>query len=161
MEVLRNGKFSLPILSSNLSKGLRKESSNTVNEHALISCSGMVGKNGVLQRLVSLVRSFDIDYTFPYPQIFVETNITILCTQTEIYEIIDNNPELKLTVSGGSTWTLVSSHDFVYLSNGVVSVVRNPESKVFSITTDVPTSMAVCNYNGQIIIGAPDAGYEI
>lgn len=161
MEVLRNGKFSLPISSERLSKGLRKTEKIVNNSYSLSTCSGVIGKEGKLSKLSDLIRSFDISTSFPYPQIFVETNIIIVCTQTQIYEVVEDNPELRLTVAGGSTWSLVSSHDFIYMSNGIVSVIRDPNSHVFSESDDLPTAHCMCNYNGQIIIGAPDAGYEI
>jgi len=161
MEVLRNGKFSLPISSTSLSKGLRKSKVNLVNNHSLLTCSGMFGKEGVLQRIPAMIRSFELTTSFPYPQVFVETNLVIVCTGTDIYEYINEALVLKLTVTEASTWSLVSFHDFVYISNGKVAVIRNPESDVYSITEDVPTAMAICNYKGQIIIGAPDAGYYI
>lgn len=161
MRVLNNGFFSLPIVSNKLSKGLRKDSNNQINNHATVECSGVIGKEKVLERLHELTKSFDLTVTFPYPQLFIETNIIIVCTSTNIYEFEDDNLNLKLTTTAGSTWSLISVHDFVYMSNGIVAVVRNPESKVYSISDDIPTAMAICNFNGQVIVGAPDAGYNL
>jgi hypothetical protein len=41
------------------------------------------------------------------------------------------------------------------MSNGVVAVERNPESKVYALSTDVPICESICDFNKQIIIGAP------
>jgi len=160
MEILRNGKFSLPIRNTDLKMGLRKLKTNLVNEHSLIECNGAVGMEGVLQRLSELVRTYELDAEFPYPQIFVETNVIIVCTKYYVYEVQGGELILKHSVVGGSTWSLISSHDFVYMSNGAVSVVRDPITKQYS-EVDVPTAMAICNYNGQILIGAPNAGYNL
>lgn len=163
MEVLRNGKFSLPLLG--LNQGLRKVQNNKKNSHDLLVADGVFVNDGMLESLETITRlaTTEITDAFPYPQIFVETNLIIICGEKTIYEY-DSSTEtlsLKHTVSSAaSTWTLVSFHDYVYLSNGNVSVVRDAETKEWSETTDIPTAMAVCNYNGQVIIGAPDAGYE-
>ncbi|MCK4525976.1 hypothetical protein KAW18_01290 [candidate division WOR-3 bacterium] len=62
----------------------------------------------------------------------------------------------KLTVTAGSTWTAVDFFDYVYMSNGAVAVIRNAGSKTYSITTDQPKAMAICNFQGQVLIGASD-----
>ncbi len=161
MNVLKNGFFSLPISSDKISKGLRAEKNNPVNKHSMIVCSGVIGKDGVLERIQEQLRAFSVETEFPYPQIFVETNLVIVCTRDSIYEFTNNDLELRLTTTVGSPWSLISVHDFVYMSNGIVSVVRDPESKVFELSETLPTAMAICNYNGQVIIGAPNAGYNL
>lgn len=162
MEVLRNGKFSLPISAKALSKGLRNNPSNVANVHATTVCDGLVGKDGVLQKIQSMLNTYEISTTFPYPQIFVETNLIIICTSSEIYEFSNNLLSLKITASAvGTTWDLISSHDFIYMSNGIVAITRDPISKEWAESATLPTATAICNYNGQIIIGAPDAGYPV
>ena len=64
---------------------------------------------------------------------------------------------LKLTVTPGALWKAVDFFDYVYLSNREVAVVRDAGSKVYSETTELPTATAICNFNGQVIIGAPDS----
>ncbi|MCP3684331.1 MAG: hypothetical protein GY861_16760 [bacterium] len=159
MATSRNGKFSFVLGADVLSKGLRKEENNPVNAHTLISCAGMIGKNGVLQKITDLTRTVELSVSFPYPQIFVETSLIIVCTDTKIYTYADDALTLELTVLAGSTWSLISSHDYIYMSNGRVSVIRNPEEKVFAEDSTVPTAMAMFNFNGQVIIGSPNGGY--
>ena len=67
----------------------------------------------------------------------------------------------KLTVTAGSTWTALDFSSYVYLSNGKVAVVRDALDKTYSETTELPTCMAACNFNGQVIIGATDVGYAL
>lgn len=98
--------------------------------------------------------------SFPYPQIFVFTNVTIVCTETMIFEWVSGALVHKLTVSAGSTWVALDFYDYVYLSNGNVAVVRDAGDKTYSETSDLPTAMAAFNFNGQVILGSPDAGYE-
>jgi len=162
MEVLRNGKFSLPILSTSLSKGLRKSQENVRNQHGLIECFGAVGREGVLKILeeLSIFETHEITDGFPYPQIFISPNIVIVCGADQIWEKSGYGLESKISgLSIGSTWSAVIYHDYAYLSNGRVSVERNPETKNYTLS-ELPTAMAICNFNGQVVIGAPNAGYK-
>ena len=150
--------FSITIDTSKLSKGLRPSKRMPRNSGYLVKCSGAVGRDGVLQALEELVRiaTTAITDTFPYPQIFVFTNLIIVCSSTKIYEWVGGSLEEKLTVTAGSLWSAIDLYDFIYMSNGVVAVIRNPESNVYSITANQPKAMAVCNFNGQVLVGAPD-----
>ncbi len=58
MEVLRNGKFSLPISAVSLSKGLRPSANLPINTHTLTTCAGVVGVEGVLQRMGEMLRNY-------------------------------------------------------------------------------------------------------
>lgn len=161
MEVLRNGKFSLPILTKNLSKGLRQSEENVRNKHGLVTCFGAVGREGVLKTLHEIDKfdtSVEITDGFPYPQIFISPNMVIICGETAIYEKSGFGLQSMLSgLTAGSTWSAVIFHDYVYMSNGKVAVEKNPDTKEYSIS-ELPTAMAICNFNGQVIIGAPDAG---
>lgn len=95
-----------------------------------------------------------IEESFPFPQIFVFTKAIIVCGETKIYEWVNDALILKLTVTAGSKWNAVDFHEYVYLSNSKVAVERNALSKVYEISS-LPTCMAACNFNGQVIIGAP------
>lgn len=156
MDTSKYGKFSFTINPEELAKGLRPSKRVPRNSSYLVECDGAVGRNGVLQVLDELTR---IDTTalgtisFPYPQIFVFVNIILVCTSTKIYEYSGGTLTLKLTVTAGSTWTAVDFFDFIYMSNGTVAVIRDAFSMAFSITTDLPAATAICNFNGQVLIG--------
>jgi len=164
MEISSDGKFSMTIGSDILSKGLRSMNKRPRNSKYLIECIGAVGIDGVLQTLDELENigltitgsESEISGSFPYPQIFVLTNLIIVCNSTTIYEKDGSTYDEKLVVTAGSTWSLVDFYDYVYMSNGNVAVIRDAQSKVYSLTTDLPTTMAMCNFNGQVIVGAPD-----
>jgi hypothetical protein len=150
--------FSVTIDSPKLSKCLRPSKRMPRNSGYLIECQGCVGKDGVLQVLDELSRlsTTAITDTFPFPQIFVFTNLIIVCSSTVIYEWVAGALVEKLTVVGGSLWTAVDFYDFVYMSNGNVAVLRDPGSKEYSVTTEQPKAMALCNFNGQALAGACD-----
>lgn len=95
---------------------------------------------------------------FPFPQLFVFTNVIIVCGQKKIYEWVAGAlSAVKITASvAGSTWTALDFHDYIYLSNGQVVIERNPGDKTYSETTNLPTAMCACNFNGQVILGGPD-----
>lgn len=95
-----------------------------------------------------------IDDGFPYPQIFVFDKMIIVCSATKIYEWVNSVLVEKLEVTAGATWRAEAFGEFVYMSNGRVSVERDPLTKIYALS-DQPVASAICNYNGQIIIGAP------
>ena len=90
---------------------------------------------------------------FPYPQIFVFTNMIIVCSATKIYEWVAGALVLKLTVTTGDTWSCVDFHDYIYMSNGVVAVIRDAMDKTYKVVTDLPVAKAICNFNGQVVVG--------
>ena len=152
------GNFSFSITSDKLSKGLRPSKRMPRNSGYLVECAGAVGRDGALQSMDELTRmaTSTITDAFPYPQIFVFTNVIIVCSSTKIYEWVAGALVLKLTTTAGSTWSAVDFYDYVYLSNAKVAVVRNSGDKTYATTTELPTNMTVCNFNGQVIVGAPD-----
>lgn len=159
MDVDRYGNFSLTIESQQLSKGLRPSKRTPRNSGYLITSEGAVGKDNVLQALDSATRMATNTITdgFPFPQLFVFTNMIIVCGLTKIYEWVSGSLVLKYAAAAaGGTWTAVDYYDYIYLSNGKIAVVRDAGSKVYSPSTTQPHSTTACNYNGQMLIGAPD-----
>lgn len=157
MEVSRSGRFSHIIKPSQLARGLRKSKRDPRNSGFMTKCQGAVGRDGVLQILDELTR-FDTGLleSFPFPQLFVFVNVLIVCGETKIYEWDGSALVEKLTVTAGQLWSAVDFHDYVYLSNQTVAVIRNSGSKVYSLTTDLPTARTICNFNGQVLVGSPD-----
>jgi len=156
--VARGGKFTFTIDNKDLSKGLRRVKQNPRNSDSLITCSGAIGLNGSLQVMDSLTRMATTTITdgFPFPQIFVLTNMTIVCGLTKIYEWDGAALVLKYTTtSPGGTWALVDFYNYVYLSNGEIAVVRDIGG-TYALSTTLPTTTTICNYNGQVLVGAPD-----
>lgn len=150
--------FSFTIDANQLSKGLRPSKLMPRNTKFLTECKGAVGKDGVLQAGDELVR-FDttsISAIFPYPQIFVFTEMVIVCTATDIYEVVSGVLTHKLTVAEGRTWSAVDYAEFVYLSNNKVSVTRSPGSGAYAVSATLPTAAAICDFNGQCMIGGLD-----
>lgn len=94
---------------------------------------------------------------FPYPQIFVFPNVIIVCGETGIFEWDGSKVVRKLTVTAGITWSAVEFGDFIYMSNCTVAVTRDPSSKVYSVSSTLPAAGAICNFNGQVILGDPKA----
>jgi len=151
----RGGNFTMTLNSEDLSQGLRPSKRLPRDNKYLVVCRGAIGRDGVLCTLEELERlaTSVITDAFPYPQIFVLTNMVIVCGETKIYELVNNMLVEKLTVSAGATWSLVDFGEFVYMSNAVVSVVRDAGNKTYSISADMPIVNAMCNNNGQIIVG--------
>lgn len=157
METLRNGKFSLILSGKDLARGLRKEEVLSRDRHSMTAMSGLIGKDNVLQAISEYSRldTSVITDAFPYPQIFVLINHIIVCSNNKIYEYYNGSLSLKITTEEGSTWKLVDFIDYLYLSNGKVAVIRTATSGAYSISSDLPIAGAMCNYNGQVLIGSP------
>jgi hypothetical protein len=157
MELSRNGKFTHVVGGAKLAQGLRTNERMPRNNDMMITCIGAVGRDQVLQVIEELDRidTSIITDSFPYPQLFVFTNMIIICSSTTIYELIGGSLVSKIVTTPGSTWHAVDFHDYVYLSNGKVSVERDPSSREYSLSS-LPTAIGMCNFNGQIIIGAPN-----
>ena len=155
--VPRGDNFTLSFNAQDLSRGLRVSKRALRNSGYLVQSSGAVCRDGVLQTLDEMSREdFSIITDgFPYPQIFVFPDLIIVCGETEIYELVSGALELKITVSAGTTWSAMASGEYVYMSNGEVSVVRDPNSLTYALS-DLPTASCICNFNGQVIIGSPD-----
>ena len=143
----------LEVTIDGFASGLRTTSKVPNNNKHLVECSGAVGDNGVLTSLEEITRIATNTITdgFPYPQIFVFTNVIIVCSSTKIYELVNGALVEKLMVTAGYTWRAVDFAEFVYMSNGIVAVSRT--SNGYTITNDLPVARAICNLNGQIIVG--------
>lgn len=160
MKILPNGYFSVTYTSEELSKGLRPTGVMPRNNTYLTKCNGAVGFEGVLKTLstLSLSTVFNINEIiqddFPFPQLFITDHHVIVCNRTSILEYNGSAMEEVLTgITTGGMWSLASSFDFVYLSNGVVAVIRNPENGEYAVDSDAPIASAIGNFNGQILVG--------
>lgn len=153
----RGDNFTLNFNAQDLARGLRHSKRSLRNSGYLVQSSGAVSRDGVLQVLDEMSKEdFSIITDgFPYPQFFIFPNLTIVCGETKIYEIVSDSLILKITVSAGTSWNAISSGEYVYMSNGKVSVIRDPDSLVYSLS-ELPTASCICNFNGQILIGSPD-----
>jgi hypothetical protein len=152
--------FTFTISSDQLTRGLRPSKRAPRDSKFLVESKGAIGQDGVLCAIDQLTRTTttEVTDTFPFPQLFVFTNLIIVCGRMKIYELTSGSLSLKYTATtGGSTWTAVDFYNYVYLSNGREAVVRNPDTGVYSISSTLPKAMSICNFNGQVIIGAPDA----
>jgi hypothetical protein len=161
MYITRDGGFTFEIGSEDLSKGLRSSKHSPRNEKFLVECSGAIGYEKVLQTIEDvtdlLVDTALIVDGYPYPQIFVFVRHIIVCGRTDIYELIGVNLIHKLNVAACIRWSAIDFHDYIYMTNGIVSVVRSPTDGIYSLST-LPTGSTICNFNGQVMVGAPGVG---
>ena len=159
LTVIKGGKFTFTLQHSDLVRGVRPSARSPRNQDYLSECIGAIGRDGVLSALDSMTRlntSTIID-PFPFPQIFLFAVVTIVCGHGKIYEWNGSSLTLKYTAATkGGLWCAVDFHDYIYLSNGAEAVVRDAGSKTYAIDTDLPTASCMCNFNGQVMIGAPN-----
>jgi len=157
--IVKGGKFTFTLNHGEMARGLRPSKRMARNTEYLVECDGAVGIDGNLSILDSITKIATATITdgFPFPQIFIFTNMLIVCGLGKIYEWDGSSLVLKYTATmKGSVWSAVDFFDYVWLSNGSESVIRDAGSKVYAIDTTQPKAQAMCNYNGQVIIGAPD-----
>lgn len=152
----------MPILrlaGSDLARGLRPSARAARNTVFLVESVGMVGRDGVLSAIDELSRlsTSDITDTFPFPQIFVCTHVILICGRVKIYELVSGSLSEKIEATvGGGRWCCMDFDDYIYLSNGEVAIIRSTTDKSYSETSDLPTATGALNYNGQMMITAPD-----
>jgi len=152
--------FTFIITAEQLARGLRPSKRAPRDSRFLVESKGAIGRDGVVCAIDELSRlaTAEVTDTFPFPQLFVFTNLILVCGRMKIYELVSDSLSLKYTATtAGSTWAAVDFYNYVYLSNGREAVVRNPDTGVYSISTTLPKGMSICNFNGQVIVGAPDA----
>jgi hypothetical protein len=159
MEVLRDGTFVFTIGSDELSKGLRPSKRLPRNNKFLVDCIGAVGLDGVIQvvddlELSRIDTSTEITDTFPYPQVFVFTNVILVCDSQNIYEYLGGVLSLVIgPVTAGRLWSAIDFYSFVYLSNGEVSIIRDPNTGLYALDAVQPVGEAIGDFNGQVMVG--------
>ncbi len=157
-----DGLFTFEIKHDELAKGLRPSKRNPRNSKFLVECAGAVGRDNVLQVLDDINEDLvDTSATildgFPYPQIFVFTNLIIVCGESKIYEWDGSSlGTAKLTVAAGIPWSAVDFGEYIYMSNGKVAVKREATSQVWLVDSVLPIASGICNFNGQVIVGSPN-----
>jgi len=162
MPILPTGTFTFLIPTEDLAKGLRPNVENPRNSKYLTECNGAVGIDNVLQVLKDMNLDHLIDvstltFAFPYPQLFVFTNMILVCTDIDIYEYTHTSPGTltnKITVAPGILWSAVEYFDYIYMSNCTAAVVRHAEDGSWEeiYGESLPPCRTACNYNGQIVI---------
>lgn len=147
---------------SEIVKGLRQKERSPNNIPTLTEISGIYPREGLLASLPEPVQIALTDLpeqTFPFPQLFKLTNLTLVCGENSIWEFNETNnsfAEVLANIPGNHTWSVIDFVEWIYLTNGKVAVVRNAGSKQYEVVTELPFGSCLCNYNGQILIGAPN-----
>lgn len=146
--------------SEQLQRGLRPMAEVPRNSNYLITCDGAIGYHGTLQGIqaVTALATTAIADGHPYPQLFLLSNLILVCGKTKIYEWDGSALVLKLTVTTGNPWTVVEFYDQLLLSNGVVTVERRALNKMYAVRNDLPVAEALFNFGGQVIAGGLTAG---
>jgi hypothetical protein len=140
MPILGDGTFSFTINSDELARGLRPSKRMPRNSKFLTTCEGAVGLDNVLQAIENLNNS-RIDVTgipgivYPYPQLFVFTQVILLCTKNRIYELVGTSLVLRLDVTGygKDTWSAADFHGYIFMSNSRITVQRSAEDGFWEV----------------------------
>lgn len=144
-----------------LMSGLRPDAEQSRGMESLIQSVGVYPRKG------SLVSPSDITFealstlgcSFPYPQMFVLSGMTLVCTETAIYTYSGGVLSLEI---GGLTadepWTVADFNTYLFMTNGTNTIILNPETGVFTavLSNETPPAQCVCGTGSQIIWGGPD-----
>lgn len=150
-------------ISEGLSTGLRRSNKNRRGVQALVQSTGAFPYDGSLNSLPELtgidISSIDPAPAFPFPQIFVLKRLTVVCTDTQIFERNPDTGALSLAIGSlvsGLRWSVADFHYFLVFANGKQLVFRNGESKAWTTanTYALPNGTSVLNYKGQLVITA-------
>lgn len=144
-----------------LQKGLRSSGQNRRNEQALMVCKGAFPFEGALGGMpiperVSL-EGISPAPVWPWPQVFVLKQLTLICCETQIYEVVGGVNVLRLdTLTPGLRWSFADFQRFIVGTNGKQIVSRDGTTlewtsvNVFSLEN----CTSVLNYNGQLFFTA-------
>lgn len=152
------------VFGDGLVRGLRKQAGNPTNEQALVISDGLFPHERVSQALEDLteyqVALGSIEAEFPFPQVFVLRQMTLVCTATEIYKLVAGTLTLLHgLLEAGTTWTVADYDAYVVMTNGKVLLVRDALSGEFNVFEScyIPPCICLCDLNGQLIVGGPGA----
>jgi len=153
MKIINNGKFAYRIPQQQLVSGIANTKSQGRNIPGLSSVKGMIGQDGRLTSFDDLTQLdvSSLGESFPFPQLFCFSMLTLVCGQTKIYEY-SGGFNLKITTSPGYVWSAVDFGNYIMMTNGVVTVVRDAITDQFAEST-LPVARSVCDYNGQVFAG--------
>jgi hypothetical protein len=163
MKITGDGSFIFTLSSDELASGLRKRSTLPRNSPNMIELVGMIGIDKVLQTLdeLTLIDTSELSESFPFPQLFILSSTVIICGETSIYEYYNGTITHKITASRvGSTWRVLDYGGYIIMSNGVVTITKDPITDLYSEDVTLPIFNASCDFNGQVLIGnAQDYAY--
>lgn len=114
----------------------------------------------------------DAIWKYPNPQIFIGNKSIVVCLSYSIapnggaiYEYalanpldistatpINGTPYLIPLAYYSPYWTFLEYNDFIYVSNGEASYVKDPITGTWGVGT-LPIAKDVCDFNGQMIAG--------
>ena len=144
--------FEFP-LNSMLSNGLRTEEEAKRNGSNLTTVSNARCSKDALVQADKLVRTFalDVDGTiFPtYKGIFILTGTALYSYENYILT------SLLTGLEEGGLWSIADFGDYILFTNGVINLVRNATTGVFSVDNGIvfPIAKTICAHRGRLILG--------
>jgi hypothetical protein len=163
-----------------LVQGLRSDHRNQLNVPGLFKCLNAkpVIANGIkslvpYEPLSVLPLITDIEFVFPFPQIFKGTEVTILADKTAIYSVnnqtglltqftvLDARTGVARTIPEGSSWQFADMHNYWLLNNGKCTIFQRAQSIAHVVNPvvyceDMISIEAVGTFNAQEILGGFD-----
>ena len=148
-----------------LRKGLRREEFSPAREQQLVECWNLRPRATGLLPIVDITNPFSETISWPFPQVLVGRNLSLLADTSAIYTC-DSSWATTVAISGipvGSCWDWADFGDHLVMTNGERLIQRNGHTGAWTSstgTTTVPLMKTVCNFRGQCIAGNFDSWYD-
>lgn len=150
------------VFDKGLQLGLRASPQNQRNQQALVSCEGAFPNSGafgtVPYTLTPIsITGIDPSPVWPWPQLFILKQCTIILTETQLYEVVAGSNVLKLTgLTAGLRWTIADFHRFIIGTNGKQLIYRDGDTLTWTSGSynGLENCTSVLNYKGQLLMTA-------
>ena len=139
-----------------LANGLRPNTRNARNNEYLMVLAGAIPYDGVLSSLPELPEPIQVlNAQWPFPQLFHLRRMTLVGTESALYEYKDGVLNLLCNTVPGNTWSCADFGEYIVLTNGASLITRDPQTGIFSeyIDCTIPPCLCVCEVNSQLLVG--------
>jgi hypothetical protein len=141
-----------------MQRGLRPDKSNPFNNEFLTECFNLKGTSLGIVSYKELINPFSATVTWPFPQFFAGMTQGILCSGNEVFTVgSDYSLITKASCDQSTLWSMADFGSYVVLTNGLVMIISDPTTGIFTVHTtapsDIPICSSVCNFKGQLVGG--------
>jgi len=138
--------------------GLRPDKGNPLNNELLTDCFNVKPSPLGIVSYKELNMPFSATVTWPFPQFFAGMSQGIMCSGNEVFTVgSDYSLTTKTSCDQKTLWSIADFGPYVILTNGLVMVISDPTTGVFTTYTSAPSNIpicsSVCNFKGQMVGG--------
>jgi hypothetical protein len=142
--------------NAGFANGLRPNTRNPRNNQFLVMLAGAIPYDNVLSSLAELPEPISVLNTqWPFPQLFHLRRMTLVATESGIYEFKNGVLTLLCNAVPSNSWSVADFGEYIVLTNGSSLITRDPLTGVFAEYLDckIPPCLCVCEVNSQLLVG--------